>query len=110
KRCLKLFLLLRKNYPRISFSDVISLYLWATTHEIQSEQETAVLLYQNLPQNILPIMKDKIYLNHKLIILDYVTPKELNNFLNKNSVHKVISFEPIKVKSKIKITYLPILD
>lgn len=110
KRCLKLFLLLRKNYPRVSFSDVISLYLWASTHEIQSEQETAVLLYQNLPQNLLPIMKDKIYINHKLIVLEYVTPKELNNFLNKNTVHKVISFEPIKVKSKIKITYFPILD
>lgn len=110
KRCLKLFLLLRKNYSRISFSDVVSLYLWATTHEIQSEQKTAVLVYQNLPQNILPIMKDKIYVNHKLIILDYVTPNKLNSFLNKNSVHKVISFERIKVKSKIKITYFPILD
>lgn len=110
KRCLTLFLLLRKNYPRISFSDVISLYLWGSTHEVQPEEKTAVLLYENLPQNLLPIMKDKIYLNHKIIISDYVTLEELDIFLKKNSVHKIISFEPIKIKSKVEIIYFPIFD
>lgn len=109
--CIKIFLELRKKYPRISFSDVISLYLWISSQSSFEKKEKAVLLYENLPKQLLPIMKDKLYNNHKIIVVDFITPNKLDNFLIENIVDKVITFEPIKVRSKQKkIIHLPILD
>ncbi|MGL5903936.1 MAG: hypothetical protein ACRCZO_14745 [Cetobacterium sp.] len=105
-RCMKLFLLLRKKYPKISFSDVISLYLWGTAQEVEHKEETGVLVYKNLPQNLLPLMKENIYSKYNVIVLDCVTQKELNSFLIHNDVNRIITFEPLKIKCGEKVMYI----
>ena len=107
KKCIILFKELRKIYWNISFTDVVSLYLY-TNSTNKKEEKKLVVVYNTIPKYLLEQLKDKIELDNNITITNFVNINLFNDFIKINNVKYVGIFEAALKNSldNLEIEYL----
>ncbi|MGL5023898.1 MAG: hypothetical protein ACRDBY_09795 [Cetobacterium sp.] len=92
KKCIILFKELRKIYWNISFTDVVSLYLYTNSIN-KKEEKKLVIVYNTIPKYLLEQLKDKIELNNNITITNFININLFNDFIKINNIRYVGIFE-----------------
>ena len=92
KKCIILFKELRKIYWNISFTDVVSLYLYTNSIN-KKEEKKLVIVYNTIPKYLLEQLKDKIELDNNITITNFVNINLFNDFIKINNIKCVGIFE-----------------
>lgn len=107
KKCIILFKELRKIYWNISFTDVVSLYLYTNSIN-KKEEKKLVIVYNTIPKYLLEQLKDKIELNNNITITNFININLFNDFIKINNIRYVGIFEEALKNSlgNLEIEYL----
>ncbi|MHA4990222.1 BglG family transcription antiterminator [Cetobacterium somerae] len=107
KKCTILFKELRRIYWNISFTDVVSLYLY-TNSTNKKEEKKLVVVYNTIPKYLLEQLKDKIELDNNITITNFVNINLFNDFIKINNIKCVGIFEGALKNSldNLEIEYL----
>lgn len=107
KKCIILFKELRKIYWNISFTDVISLYLYTNSIN-KKEEKKLVIVYNTIPKYLLEQLKDKIEFNNNITITNFININLFNDFIKINNIRYVGIFEEALKNSlgNLEIEYL----
>ena len=92
KKCIILFKELRKIYWNISFTDVVSLYLYTNSIN-KKEEKKLVIVYNTIPKYLLEQLKDKIELDNNITITNFININLFNDFIKINNIKCVGIFE-----------------
>ncbi len=107
KKCTILFKELRRIYWNISFTDVVSLYLY-TNSTNKKEEKKLVVVYNTIPKYLLEQLKYKIELDNNITITNFVNINLFNDFIKINNIKCVGIFEGALKNSldNLEIEYL----
>lgn len=107
KKCIILFKELRKIYWNISFTDVVSLYLYTNSIN-KKEEKKLVIVYNTIPKYLLEQLKDKIEFNNNITITNFININLFNDFIKINNIRYVGIFEEALKNSlgNLEIEYL----
>lgn len=107
KKCIILFKELRKIYWNISFTDVVSLYLYTNSIN-KKEEKKLVIVYNTIPKHLLEQLKDKIEFNNNITITNFININLFNDFIKINNIRYVGIFEEALKNSlgNLEIEYL----
>ena len=104
-------MLFRSHYRNISFSDVISIFLWINLNSKDDEQKVTIV-YSSIPRHFLEKLKGKIEMENNIIITDFININFLNEFKKNNDVNCIGIFESLPIiendSIKIKTLTLPL--
>ena len=93
EKCIRLFKELRKSYWNISFTDVVSLYLYITSSSKKEDEKKLVIVYQSIPKYLLEQLKDKIEVDNNITITNFININLFNDFKNNNDFEHIGIFE-----------------
>ena len=93
EKCIKLFKELRKVYWNLSFTDVVSLYLYVNSTNKKEDEKKIVIVYNSIPKYLLEQLKDKIEVDNNITITNFVNVNLFHDFLKCNDVQCVGVFE-----------------
>lgn len=93
EKCINLFKELRKVYWNISFTDVVSLYLYVNSTNKKEDEKKLVIVYSSIPKYLLEQLKDKIEVDNNITITNFVNVNLFNDFIKFNDIQCVGVFE-----------------
>ncbi|MGL5355720.1 MAG: hypothetical protein ACRDAQ_04100 [Cetobacterium sp.] len=111
-KCTQLFFALRKIYSGIQLSNIIIFYIWTSHDESLNNVKNTLVVFDNIPTFLFPIIKDKFLLKENMDIMKFVKASELDEHLSNKDISCIITFEKLKIHSKypfIKSYTLPTL-
>lgn len=112
EKCIKLFKELRKVYWNISFTDVVSLYLYVNSTNKKEDEKKIVIVYSSIPKYLLEQLKDKIEVDNNITITNFINVNLFSDFIKLNDIQCVGVFEGALKNSlgnlEIKYLTLPI--
>ncbi|MGL4977332.1 MAG: hypothetical protein ACRC5G_04890 [Cetobacterium sp.] len=98
--CVDLFFTFRKMYKNVQFSNIIFLYIWSSYEKNMHKVKTAIVVFDNIPTFLFPIIKNKFLIKENIKILNFIKINELNKCLSDKSVNCIITFENLSNLSK----------
>lgn len=112
EKCIKLFKELRKVYWNISFTDVVSLYLYVNSTNKKEDEKKIVIVYSSIPKYLLEQLKDKIEVDNNITITNFINVNLFSDFIELNDIQCVGVFEGALKNSlgnlEVKYLTLPI--
>lgn len=112
ERCIILFKELRKMYWNVSFTDVISLYLYVNSTNEKEDTKKLVVVYSSIPKYLLEQLKNKIETDNNIVITNFININFFNDFTKLNDIQYVGIFEETLKNSfgnfEVKCLTLPI--
>ncbi|MGL5277769.1 MAG: hypothetical protein ACRC8M_01630 [Cetobacterium sp.] len=108
ERSIKLFKELRKIYWNISFTDVVSLYLYINSINNKEDEKKLVIVYNSIPRYLLEQLKDKIEIDNNITITNFININLFNDFAKFNEIQSIGIFEETLLNSldNLEVEYL----
>ncbi|MGL5918374.1 MAG: hypothetical protein ACRCYM_03920 [Cetobacterium sp.] len=98
--CVDLFFTIKKIYKNVHFSNIIFLYIWSSYEENIHKAKTAIVVFDNIPTFLFPIIKNRFLITENIKILSFIKTDELNKYISDKTVNCIITFENLKNLSK----------
>lgn len=93
EKCIKLFKELRKSYWNISFTDVVSLYLYVNSNSKKEDEKKLVIVYNTIPKHLLEQLKGKIENDNNVTITNFININLFEDFKKSHNIECVGVFE-----------------
>lgn len=108
EKCIKLFKELRKIYWTLSFTDVVSLYLYVISTHKKEDEKKLVIVYNSIPRYLLEQLKDRIEIDNNITITNFININLFNDFSKCNNIQCVGIFEEALKNSlgNLEVKYL----
>lgn len=108
EKCIKLFKELRKIYWTLSFTDVVSLYLYVISTHKKEDEKKLVIIYNSIPRYLLEQLKDRIETDNNITITNFININLFNDFSKCNNIQCVGIFEEALKNSlgNLEVKYL----
>lgn len=111
EKAIDAYIKLKDIYWNLSFTDVISLYLYISSKQNQEEEKNIVLVYNTIPKPLLKQLKNKIEVHNNVVITNFININSFPAFSNKNPIKNIGIIEPLLEKSleefKVKNLIIP---
>ncbi|MGL4868446.1 MAG: hypothetical protein ACRC4S_07350, partial [Cetobacterium sp.] len=98
--CVELFFTFRKLYKNVHFSNIIFLYIWSSYEENIHKVKTAIVVFDNIPTFLFPVIKNRFLIKENINILSFIKMNEVNKYISDKTVNCIITFENLSNLSK----------